>query len=116
MTVRSITATRLRAFPQRWRPFALLGHCRSQRGHILVRSFFGPTIPAVQSRGSSKKLKVDLSKSSRSAHDHMGGARASDRELPCSSLLPAPAECPVKLHETLILVASRLRERQFRGK
>jgi len=27
-----------------------------------------------------------------------------------------PAECPVKLHETLVLSAARLRECEFRGK
>ena len=31
-------------------------------------------------------------------------------------LLPASAECPVKLHETLVLRAARLRECEFRGK
>ena len=31
-------------------------------------------------------------------------------------LLPASAECPVQLHETLVLGAARLREREFSGK
>src|SRR5438445_8267929 len=31
-------------------------------------------------------------------------------------LRPASAECPVKLHETLVLGAARLREREFSGK
>ena len=31
-------------------------------------------------------------------------------------LLPASAECPVKLHETLVFRAARLREREFSGK
>jgi hypothetical protein len=31
-------------------------------------------------------------------------------------LLPASAERPVKLHKTLVLGATRFREREFRGK
>ncbi len=31
-------------------------------------------------------------------------------------LLPASAECPVQLHETLVLGAARLRQSEFRGK
>src|SRR6267143_5770049 len=33
-----------------------------------------------------------------------------------SGLLPASAECPVKLHKTLVLNATRFREGEFRGK
>src|ERR1700687_2373751 len=42
---------------------------------------------------------------------------AFNRSIPVHRLLlPASAECPVKLHETLVLSAARLRECEFRGK
>src|SRR5713226_10643945 len=45
----------------------------------------------------------------------------SGRDLPAPAivsglLLPASAECPVKLHETLVFGAARLCEREFGGK
>ena len=48
-------------------------------------------------------------------------AHCGEKRFPSSSffgcrvlLLPTPSQCPIELHEALVLITSRLRQREFR--